>query len=137
LKLINKDINLKLAKKSKVHKLSPNHIAERKTNCRRLYENHLAGDKWKFVVTIDEAWIHMSDTNKKRSIYYHKRGDKDRQIWFKECFESYPKGFMIVAGFCYKGKLKLKKVEPNTKINSNYYQTNVIAPIFRNEIPLL
>ena len=79
----------------------------------------------------------MSDTNKKRSIYYHKRGDKDRQIWFKECFESYPKGFMIVAGFCYKGKLKLKKVEPNTKINSNYYQTNVIAPIFRNEIPLL
>lgn len=31
------------------------------SNCRILYENYLAADKWKFVVTIDEAWFYLED----------------------------------------------------------------------------
>ena len=85
----------------------PKHIAERRTNCRLLYEHHLAAERWKFVVTLDETWVYLNNCDKKRSIYYKKRGEKDICPWFKESKESYPKGFMIVAGFSYNSKLKI------------------------------
>ena len=44
---------------------------------------------------------------------------------------------MVVAGYCYQGKLPLIKVDPKTKINSLYYQKDVLEPIFRREIPRL
>ena len=33
---------------------------------------YLTYDKWKFVVTIDEAWFYLEDCDKKRGIYYSK-----------------------------------------------------------------
>lgn len=136
-KIINQDLQLKKAKKHNVHQLLPRHVAQRKTFCRILYENHLAGDKWKYIVTLDEAWVYLNDCNKKRSIYYRKRGEKNVQTWFRQCKESFSKGFMIVAGFSYNGKLKIRRVEKNVKINSSYYQEKVLRPIFTEEIPLL
>lgn len=44
---------------------------------------------------------------------------------------------MIVVGFSYNGKLKIKRVEKNVKINSKYYQEHILSPIFLNEIPSL
>ncbi|UYV76528.1 hypothetical protein LAZ67_14000994 [Cordylochernes scorpioides] len=52
-----------------------------------------------------------------------------------ECAESYPKGFMVACGISYEGKLKIRKVERNAKINSEYYQNNILEPIFLNDIP--
>lgn len=75
-KIINSDLSLKKAKKFNVHRLLPKHIADRKTRCRKLYENHLSGEKWKNVVTIDESWVYLSDCDKKRAVYYRKRGEK-------------------------------------------------------------
>jgi len=72
----------------------------------------------------------------KRAIYYHKRGEKNLSTWFKESKESFSKGFMIVADFSYKGKLKIKRVEKNVKINSKYYQEHILSPIFLNEITI-
>lgn len=37
------------------------HIAGSKTNRRKLYEKHQTGDKWKFVVTLEETWLYISD----------------------------------------------------------------------------
>lgn len=136
-KMINVDLNLKKAKKRNVHRLLPKHIAERRTRCRILYEKHLSKEKWKTIVTIDESWVYLNDCNKKRAIYYHKRGEKNLSTWFKESKESFSKGFMIVAGFSYNGKLKIKRVEKNVKINSKYYQEHILSPIFLNEIPSL
>lgn len=65
-KIINQDLQLKKAKKHNVHRLLPRHVAQRKTCCRILYENYLAGDKWKYVVTLDEAWVYLNDCNKKK-----------------------------------------------------------------------
>ena len=110
-KIINVDLNLKKAKKCNVHRLLPKHVVDRRTRCRKLYENHLSGDKWKNVVTIDESWVYLSDCNRKRSIYYRERGEKSLTTWFHECKETFSKGFMIVAGFCYYGKLQVRKVE--------------------------
>ena len=44
---------------------------------------------------------------------------------------------MIVTGFCYEGKLLVRRIPKNTKINSTYYQDNVLRPLFEEEIPKL
>lgn len=136
-KIIKSDLKLIKTKKHDVHRLTPKHVSQRKTMCRLLYENYLAGEKWKYVVTIDEAWIYLSDCNRKRSIYYRKRGEKDINCWFRENKESFAKGFMVITGFSYNGKLKIRKVEKNVKINSDYYQKYVLTPIFKEDIPSL
>ena len=70
-------------------------IAERWTNCRLLYEHHLAAERWTFVVALDEAWVYLNNCDKKRSIYYKKRGEKNIYPWFKESKESYPKDLWL------------------------------------------
>ncbi|UYV72309.1 hypothetical protein LAZ67_9002572 [Cordylochernes scorpioides] len=126
---------LKATKKHAVHKLFQSHIRQRHTISRYFYENFLAADRWKFIVTYDEAWVYLTDCDRKRAIYYQKRVEKSRPIWLKECAESYPKGFMVACGISYEGKLKIRKVEINAKINSEYYQNNILEPIFLNDIP--
>lgn len=135
--IINRDLQLEKRHKGHVHKLLPSHINERKTNSRKLYEGHLAGDRWKFIVTLDEAYIYLSDCNKPRAIFYRPRGTKNFQRWYTECRESFSKGFMVVAGYSYRGKLKIHRVNKNTKINSTYYQDNVLTPIYTKDVPAL
>ncbi|GFS47152.1 hypothetical protein TNCV_2053281 [Trichonephila clavipes] len=55
-KMIHKDLKLKKMLKLKVHLLLPIQIAERKTNYRKLYEKHVAAEKTKCVVKLDETW---------------------------------------------------------------------------------
>lgn len=45
------------------------------TFCRTLYGNHLTGDKWKSIVTLDKAWDYLNDRNKK-GIFTIKNLDK-------------------------------------------------------------
>jgi hypothetical protein len=136
-KIIHHDLGLKTKFKRKVHRLTLKHQQERKTNARKLYENHLSGEKWKYVVTIDESWVYLSDCNQKRKIYYSKPGKNNIGKWPLEAKESFSKGFMVVAGFCYNGKLEIRKIPSNTKVNSEYYQSHVLGPIWHNEIPKL
>ena len=107
--------------KPKVHQLLPKHITKRKTNCRKLYEKHLSAEKWKFVVTLNEAWV-------KTSIFFCLSEKNDHTKWLCQCTEKFPKGFMIVARFCYNGKLKIKKVSSKAKINSLHFQQNTSEP---------
>ncbi|GFV59020.1 uncharacterized protein TNCV_1814091 [Trichonephila clavipes] len=44
---------------------------------------------------------------------------------------------MIVAEFSNNGKLKIKKASSKAKINSLYYQQNILESIFKEEIPTL
>lgn len=136
-KIIHEDLKLIKRKKGRVHTLTQRHRSERTTNCRLLYENYLAGDKWQFIVTLDEAWFYLSNCGKKRSIYYEKIGKKSTYKHYREGHESFSKGFMVAAGYCSKEKLRLIKVDNKVKINSQYYQNNILGPIFREDIPLL
>jgi hypothetical protein len=133
-KIINKDLQLRKVKKSKVHRLTEYHIQRRFTNCRFFYENYLSGDKWKYVITVDEAWVYLKNCDKKRSICYVPRGKIESQKCFKEKSESFSKGFMVFGGICYNGKLKLRKIDSNAKVNSDYYQNNILSPLFREEL---
>lgn len=62
-KLIYKGLELKKMFKPAVHLLQ--HIVEKK-KFRKLYKMHLHAEKWKFVITLDEAMIYLSDCNRKR-----------------------------------------------------------------------
>lgn len=136
-RVINENLNLKRCYKARGHKLTEKHIRERMTNARKLYEKHLAGDKWQWVATLDEAWIYMDNTNKPRAIFYRKRDGKGRSDFVRQCREKFSKGFMVVAGYCARGKFIIKRVEGKAKINAQYYQTNIMEPLYNDEIPRL
>ena len=88
-------------------------------------------------MTLDEAYVYLNDTNKPRAIFYRPRGVKKFQNWYTECRESFSKGFMIIAAFCYNGKLIIQRVEKKAKVNSVYYQEKVLSSIYFDEIPSL
>ena len=72
-RIIHEDLQMKTCRKTKVHKLLPKDKKNRKTNCRKLYEQNLAGDKAEFVVTLDEANVYLNYCNGIRSIAYVKK----------------------------------------------------------------
>jgi hypothetical protein len=72
--VIHKDLGMKSIKKVKVQSLNEFHKHNWKINRRKLYENHLSGDKWQYVVTLDESWVYIDNTGCGSKICYVKRG---------------------------------------------------------------
>ena len=58
-------LQLRKVKKHNVHTLLPRHVAQRRKFCKILHEIYLAGNVWKCIVTLDEAWIYLNGYNKK------------------------------------------------------------------------
>jgi len=67
--IIHQVLGKETRKICKVHTLGISHKINRKTNYRKLYENHLAGDKWKYVMTLDEPWTYLQNCNGERKIF--------------------------------------------------------------------
>ena len=74
--------------------------------------------------------VYLNNCDKKKDLYIIKSVVKKTFVLGLESKESYPKGFMIVAGFSYNGKLKIRKVAKSVKINEH-----ILTPIFMNDIP--
>ena len=72
-KIIKSDLKLIKILKCDDQRLTPKHISHCKIMCRLLYENYLAGEKWKCRVTVDEVWRYLFDCDIKRLIRYRKR----------------------------------------------------------------
>ena len=136
-RIIHEDLKLKTRRKTKVHSLNDRHKQIRKTNCRKLYEDHLAADKWKYVVSLDETWVYLNNCDRQTKICYVKPGEKDYEKWLCRCAESFPKGFMLVGIITGKGTLPLIKVPSNVKIDAEYYVNFVLKPIIEKLIPSL
>ena len=136
-RIIHEDLELVTRRKSKVHSLTDLHKQNRFTNCRKLYERNLAGDKWEYLVTLDEAWLYLSYCKGQRKICYVRRGQKPIDDWMKFCSESWPVGFMVVGSICGRGVLPLIKVPPKIKINGEMYRDNVLKPLFEKYLPKL
>ena len=136
-KIIHQDLNLKTRKKVKVHRLRPEHKKNRKTNCRKLYEKRLAGDRSEFAVTLDEALIQLDDSNGQSKICYIKRGEQVPESWVLEKDESFKKGFMVVGIITGKGTAPLIRVPSATNINAQYYVDYVLRPLFTKHLPRL
>lgn len=136
LRVIHEDLGKKTFKKTKVHALKDSHRANRKSNCRKLYENHLAGQKSEFVVTLDEAWFFLNDTNGTRRICYAKK-KSEVENFVVEKKEKFSDKFMVVGAISGRGTLPLFKVPPNVKINAQYYIEHVLKPLVECHIPKL
>lgn len=124
-------------KKTKVHRLGQNSKKNRKTTCRKLYENYLAGYRSEYAVTVDEALVYVDNANKKRDICYLEAGDSVPESWVFEKGESFPEGFMLVGIITGRGTLPLIKVPSNVKINAQYYVDYVLKPLFEDHLPRL
>lgn len=135
--IIHKDLSATVRRKAKVHALSAAHKANRKKNARKLYEDYLAGGRSEYVVTLDEAYFYLSYCNGVRNFLYAQRGQKVPEEWLAKCHESWPVGFMVVAGITGRGPLPLIKVPKNVKVNAHYYIENVLKPYLEKEVPKL
>ncbi|OWA53067.1 hypothetical protein BV898_17502 [Hypsibius exemplaris] len=73
--------------------------------------------KWKNIVTIDEAWVYLTDVNGIQKIYYKFRRERSPGSWTEFWKESHPKGVTFLVGVCSRGKTALCFVKPGAKIN--------------------
>ena len=89
--IIHQDLNKETRKKTRVHKLTDAHKKNRKTNCRKLYENHIAGDRSEYAVTLDEALVYEDDANGQTQICYITREESVPEHWVFEKGESFAK----------------------------------------------
>lgn len=136
-KVIHNDLNNVTRKKAKVHKLTAKHKKNRKTNCRKLYENHLAGEKSEYTVTLDEALVYLNNSKEQTPICYVKRGESVPDDWVFEKDESFSKSFMIVGVITGRGTVPLIRVPAKAKVNAEYYVEYVLKPLFTVHLPRL
>ena len=64
--IMNQDLQLKKAKKYNVHQLLSSDVVQHRAFYRNLYQNYLVGNKWKYIVTLDEVETYQNYCNKKR-----------------------------------------------------------------------
>jgi len=83
-----KKLGKRLARKTRVHKLTPAHMKNRMTRSRKLYEGYLAGQRSEFVVTLDEAMFGMHNVNGKRKVCYVRRGQRVNCILLSRCLSA-------------------------------------------------
>ena len=129
-------LNKEKRRKWRVHKLSPKHMKDRKTNCRKLYEKVLAGHRAEYVVTLDEALFGLENCNGKRKICYVPKGQEVPEDWIVD-HENFFQTFMVVGAISGRGTLPLIKVPKKTKVNADYYISNVLKPIVEKHLPRL
>jgi hypothetical protein len=69
------DTGAVLRKKTKTHALSKKQAEQRPERGPRFLES-INGIKWKYVISIDEAWLSLNDVNGVQDVYYQKE-DKE------------------------------------------------------------
>ena len=95
---IRQDLKKEKRKKTKVHALTEKDKKNRKMNCRKLYERHLAGEKYKFVVTLDESWVRLKVDCGKTEFCYVDRGENIPNEWVKQARHTL--GAEVYGGCC-------------------------------------
>jgi hypothetical protein len=135
--IIHKDLQMKLRKKRAVHKLNERQMKIRATKARKLYEEQMAGLKYKNIVSLDESYVDLDYCNGIRRVCWIKMGEEVPNDWTYERRESFAKGFMIVGIITGRGQLPLIKVPAKVKVNSSWYITYVLQPLFDKYLPEL
>lgn len=131
---IRDKIIMKTKKKTKVHILTERDKNNRKTNSRKLYENHLSGTKSEFVVTLDEAMMKVRQKGRERGFYYVEIGKKMDENIPVPVNENFPDQFMIVGAMCEKRTFPLIIVPKKTKMNAELYVKLVLQPLIEKHL---
>ena len=101
-RIIDKDCDAELRRKYTVHALSDKQ-AQQRLDRGPNFLKYLKGEKWKFIVTIDEFWIYSTYVNGQRKVPYERRGGENCDKWRKYCKQKHPKGIMCAAGISFRG----------------------------------
>lgn len=118
---IHLNLDLVTRKKPKVHFMTAEAIEKRRVRSWPFYRS-LAGGRYKFYITVDEALFRLSDFNRPRDIQYVKRGKEGRaKLKISSRKKPHSKGVMVWAGISSRGKTKLRFVSTGAKINSITY----------------
>lgn len=125
-------MDIKRKKKKFVHYLSELNIQNRRTRSLALYKR-LNNFKYMSYITTDEAWFYLSDANRDSEYEYRKIGVKAGPQSFVTRKVSHSKGFMAWAGVSSNGKTSLIWVDPGAKVNSEYYQYNILMPFLEKD----
>lgn len=125
-------LGLRLVKKPKGHALTANTIEKRRRRSWPLYLR-LRKDRWRKVITSDEAWVYLSDTGRKRSVQYISR-DKSRREAEVKVHVANPRGIMVWVAMSASGVSRPLFIEPGAKINAEYYQQKVLRPFFSRDV---
>ena len=123
-------------RKTRVHKMTSAHMANRKTTCQKMYEGLLSGNKSEFMVTLDEAMFGVHNCNGKRSICYVQKGEEIPENWFVDK-DNFLKTFMVVAAISGRGTLPLIRVPKKVKVNAEWYISHVLVPLLETHLPRL
>ena len=135
-RVIKEDLQGVVRKKRKTHHLSHKQVAQRLEKGPRLL-TWLKRDKWKNIVSIDEAWCYLSHCNGRRKIHYAFRGMQAPESWRKICVQKHPRGIMFVAGISAHGTTAIRFVPYSAKVTSVFYINKVLKPLFSKDIPRL
>jgi len=127
---------LELRRKTTVYKLKLAHMQNRKTNCRKLYRNWISGNKWSYVVTLDEAMFGLHNTNGQRKICYIPSGQDVPEDWVVNK-DNFSVSVMVVAAISGIGTLPLRVVDSKSNMNADYYIKNILTPLVDKDIPSL
>jgi predicted transcriptional regulator len=76
-RIIHQDLNLVTRKKKKVHCLNDAHKEKRRVSSKKLLITHLQKQKMEFIVTLDEAWLYLSECKTGSDICYV---GKDKEV---------------------------------------------------------
>jgi hypothetical protein len=121
-----KKLGRRMVKKPKVHAMTEETIQKRHRRSWPLYQM-LKNDRCLKVVTSDEAWVYLRESQGKRDVQYitksQRRGDAEvnpRANW--------PVGLMVWIAFSASGFFTPIFVDKGAKINSKYYCHKVMRP---------
>lgn len=134
---------MKTRKKKSVHKLTERQIENRKQRAPELKD--IIRLNIRKILTSDESPFTVSLGTGERDLYYvgseSIKDSVNHETFFIEREERYSVSVMVWGAICWNGKSELIFIEPGVKINSEYYQENVIknfmikdrARLFRNK----
>ena len=97
--------------KRKVHQLTADNIAKRKSRSWKLYLK-LNNGRWKNFITTDESWLSIYLIAMEKEEYNVSMNEKNPEVEVFERREQHAKGFMLWAGISLNGKTDLDFVEP-------------------------
>ncbi|OQV24836.1 hypothetical protein BV898_01424 [Hypsibius exemplaris] len=132
-RVISQDLEGKMRKMCLVHALSNKPVKQRLDRGPR-FLRYINGRKWRNFISLDEAWVYLTDVNGIRKIYYEFRGERSPESWTKFWNVSHSRDVVFVAGVCSRRKIVIRFVKPGAKINSEYYIQHALKPLLKNDI---
>ena len=134
--IIHRDIGARKRCKVKTHSLSDKQVQQRVDKGPR-FRKHLTGNKYQYILTLDEAWKEVSNEHKHRKIYYETDGNPVPESWTKTFKSKHPKKVMYVGGICHRGQTELYYVPEKRKVNADFFIHHILTPIVEKDIPRL